>query len=122
MPPIARGRATPCSSCSPTAGPESRPTRREPEMSNMLRPGAEDRAVIAELEARLRAELPPEQWALVRKLELATESATSAGRGEEDIVRIHEMARHLPGLAPAIVALGYHLIEQNLADVGRCCE
>ena len=90
--------------------------------TNMPEPGADDREVIAEVSARLEAELSPEQWALVRRLELAVESFTNAQRGEEDIQRIHEMARHLPGLAPAIVALGYHLIEQNLDDVGRCCE
>jgi hypothetical protein len=90
-------------------------------MADMMKSDAEDRAIIAELEAKLRAELPPEQWALVRKLQLAQESATNASRGDNDIVILDEMARHLPGLAPAIVALGQHLIEQRPADVGRCC-
>ena len=88
----------------------------------MAKLDAEDRALIAELEARLRSELPPEQWALVRKLELATESATNAGRTGDQLAMIEEIARHLPGLAPTISPLGYHVIEQAPADRGTCCE
>jgi hypothetical protein len=32
-----------------------------------------------------------------------------------------EMARHLPGLAPAIRALAEHLHGQHPEEVGRCC-
>ena len=84
-------------------------------------PGADDRAVIAQVSARLEAELSPEQWALVRRLQRAEESFTNATRDAEEARRVRELARHLPGLAPAIVALGEHLLEQNLADVERCC-
>src|SRR5919198_6688720 len=72
-------------------------------------------------EAAARAALSPEQWRLVWRFVEARDQA----RAEEHLTAEYEMAdaiaRHLPGLAPAIVALGHHLIEQNLADVGRCC-
>jgi hypothetical protein len=35
---------------------------------------------------------------------------------------IAELARHLPGVAPAVRLLAFHVIEAKSDDVGECCE
>jgi hypothetical protein len=35
---------------------------------------------------------------------------------------IAELARHLPGVAPAIRLVAYHVVETRPADAGTCCE
>jgi hypothetical protein len=79
----------------------------------MARRAEEDR-----LARRLRAELTEGQWEMhERLLEL---NATALHEDEDR--RVEELARHLPGAAPAIRVLAEHLISQDAADVGACCE
>jgi hypothetical protein len=40
---------------------------------------------------------------------------------DEQDVFVDEMIRHLPGLAPVIRMLAYHLGERDLKDNGSCC-
>ena len=70
------------------------------------------------LARRRRAELTEEQWEMHERL---AQLDAAARHAEEDRL-LEEMARHLPGVAPAIRAVTAHLIEQRAADVGSCCE
>lgn len=88
---------------------------------------AECRRLYAETEARaaeeraaddaLSATLTTEQKRLLNTL---LDRATTRMVAEADY-RIAEIARHLPGVAPAIALLSNHTIEVSYDLPGRCC-
>jgi hypothetical protein len=65
-------------------------------------------------EDALRATLSPDQRALFETYDRARIDREL----ESEQMYIADMARHLPGLAPALWALWYHVIEARL---GECC-
>ena len=69
------------------------------------------------LARQLRAELTEEQWEMHERLV----ELNAVALHEDEDRRVEEMARHLPGVAPAIRVLGEHLISQGSAEVGSCC-
>lgn len=72
---------------------------------------------IVQLDDELRAAASPAAYAMHGELlELHLEDYTHSHER-----MIEELARHLPGLAPAIRAVVDHLWEQPGADVGVCC-
>lgn len=79
-----------------------------------------DQAMVARpmpAHERLRASLTTDQW----RLFLEADSETSAKQCEHEEILIEELARHLPGLAPAIRVIGQHFFQQKLAERGVCC-
>jgi hypothetical protein len=72
--------------------------------------------------ARLRAALNDEQWALHQAVlfELDSVEGTQARENEESL--INDIARHFPGMGPAVRAVGAHVAETYPAHRGSCCE
>jgi hypothetical protein len=71
-----------------------------------------------EAEHRFSAMLSPAQYSAWRELEnLHFEHRVS----EEDSF-IDELCRHFPGLAPAIRAVAYHVMDTRFVDRGSCCD
>jgi hypothetical protein len=70
------------------------------------------------LDDELRAQLTHEQWVLHNGV---VTLATDAWVEEQDRF-VDELCRHFPGLAPAIRAVAWHVIEERRdEDVGVCC-
>jgi hypothetical protein len=108
----------PTTRTAPPAG-AMRPRRSSDEGATMLHDDDKmaRRAEEDQLDRRLRAELTEGQWQMHERL---LELNATALHEDEDL-RLEELARHLPGVAPAIRVLAEHLIEQRAADVGSCC-
>jgi len=73
------------------------------------------------LKARLQAELSPEHYALAWKYASEMSDDTMARACDREWELIDEVGRHLPGLHPAVRAIGRHVIEQRPDERGRCC-
>jgi hypothetical protein len=74
--------------------------------------------MTATVEALL-SQLPPESRSIAKKVELETESEALGYCNEREDFMIEHIARHFPGLAPAIRAVGQHILE---GEPGPCCE
>jgi hypothetical protein len=61
-----------------------------------------------------------------RDLKMALDAVLVAAldaRDAETEAQIVELARHFPGIAPALVLVWReHIIPQHLEDIGRCCQ
>ena len=70
------------------------------------------------LETTLLATLTPDQQALYAQVE---EAGTFVDTLHVDVF-VAELARHLPGVAPALqLVWDQHILAQDFDDVGRCC-
>ena len=78
--------------------------------------GAADRRRAAADEA-LKAHLSPQAMAAYRELVDAIDDE----RGAWIDVHVAELARHLPGMAPAVRLLWAHVIDERVDAVGTCC-
>jgi hypothetical protein len=76
---------------------------------------------IEMLKAELEGTLDASQWELVRRLVSLSQEGLIARECDAGVVRVEEMARHFPAMAPAIRVVGEHLLEQQAPDVGKCC-
>ena len=77
-----------------------------------------DRSGLDALNERFMASLTDEQ----RRMYLDISSDDGNGWCDEQAAFVEEVARHFPGLAPAIRAVAYHhLFEQRLDERGVCC-
>ena len=66
---------------------------------------------FTETYTRLHSLVGPESWELVlRLLDLTEETGEDAGNSAV-VAMIHDLAQHFPGLAPAIRAVGRHIVE-----------
>jgi hypothetical protein len=78
------------------------------------------RAAVAErsrLTAEFEAHLSPTAKALFREVS----DAYSESEGAEIRLHVSELARHFPGLAPAIRLAWAHVIDCRLDSVATCC-
>ena len=99
-----------------TAEPEHRhPARCFSRNHRLMTPEAEARERA--IQNRLRRELDDEHWMLVVEL---SDLQTDASCDAQDAY-VEELARHFPGLAPALCSVAYHLGDQFLDDRGECC-
>jgi hypothetical protein len=72
------------------------------------------------LESQVRAALRPDQWHLVELLVEARGEVESNRSVQTQYAMAEGIAHHLPGLAPAIVALGDHVWE-NRTEMDDSC-
>jgi hypothetical protein len=81
---------------------------------------------IQDIDRRLWLELTPEQYGLVRELVRLESDAPVPGLDDETERVVEALARHFPGMGPAIRAVARHLIESGLiyedGNPGDCCQ
>ena len=64
-----------------------------------------------------RAAVHPTIWELHKEIGELDQAARDASSD----MWIAELARHVPGLAPALHLAWEHVIDTRLDDIGRCC-
>lgn len=80
-------------------------------------PSATPEMTADELERLLRAALTPEMWRLVDRLVVARRDVIYDWADAS----VAELARHFPGLKPAILATWEHIVVKRIGDDGHCC-
>ena len=81
---------------------------------------------VQDIDRRLWLELTPEQYGLVRELVRLETDAPVPGLDDEAERLVEALARHFPGVGPAIRAVAQHLVESGTiyedGNPADCCQ
>lgn len=81
---------------------------------------------VQDIDRRLWLELTPEQYGLVRELVRLESDEPVPGLDDEAERLVEALARHFPGMGPAIRAVAQHLVESGAiyedGPSAECCQ